>query len=147
MWLVAVFLGCCGVGVLHFRVDAEYQDWLVHRGKGGGECTLARVCALFIFTQQKDIDSESNTRSETKQRIDLRACLQLRRIRGNDEHAQPSIAGNQRNGDSGLGRNPIRIMSFLLQILHECRLFLRPRDAYRTALNWLDNALHYLARA
>src|SRR5206468_12907806 len=82
----------------------------------------------------------------TKQRIDLRACLQLRRIRGNNKHTQSSIAGNQRNGDSGLGRNPIRIMSFLLQILHECRLFLRPRDAYRTALNWRDYAFHYLAR-
>src|SRR5690349_22032439 len=135
MRLVAVFLARRGIRVLHFRVDAKYENGLVHRRQRGGECSLASVSPLLIFAKEKNVDGEGDAGSESKQRVDMRACLQLRWICGNHQHAKPSIARNQRNSDRGLRRDSIRVMSFLSQIFNEGRLFLRPGDADRAPLD------------
>ncbi len=145
--VVAVFPDRRAVGVLHLRVNAEYEHRLVHGCQSGGQRALARMRPLFIFTQNQHIDSERHGGCEPKQSVNIGASPQLRRLRCDDQDTQPSVAGDERDGDRRLLRYPIGIVRLLTEIFHERRLFGCPGGANRALLDWRCQPFHLLAGA
>ena len=57
-------------------------------------------------------------------------------------HSKPAIAGDKRDRNRRLGRNAIRVVRLLAEILDESRLLFCPRGAHGTALDRSYDTLH-----
>ena len=130
--IVAVLADGCAIGVLHPGIDAEDQNGLVHGCERGCEGALAGVDAVFLLTEQEDVDCQRNGGRQTQQRVDMGASLQLRRFGCYDQNSHSPAAGDERDGDGRLLGNAVGIVGQLAQILDEGRLLLT--QAARTEL-------------
>src|SRR2546430_685906 len=70
------------------------------------------------------------------------AAFPLSCVRREYEHAEPPIAGDKRDRYRRLGRNAIRVVRLLAEILDESRLLFCPRGAHGAALDGSDDTLH-----